>query len=77
MLVGAHVFGWAIIRICTVLTCTHTLQTRINGQNDSLQVNYLIDEAVNTGKGANSIISMLHRYLENHSLGVWPHPPRK
>ena len=33
------------------------------------QVNYLIDEAVNTGKGANSIISMLHHYLEHHSLG--------
>ena len=29
----------------------------------------MIDEAVNTGKGANSIISMLHHYLEHHSLG--------
>ena len=29
----------------------------------------MIDEAVNTGKGANSIISMLHHYMEHHSLG--------
>ena len=28
-----------------------------------LQVNYLIVEAVNTGKGANNIISMLHHFL--------------
>ena len=33
------------------------------------QVNYLIDEAVNTGKGANSIISTLHHFFEHHSLG--------
>ena len=33
------------------------------------QVNYLIDEAINTGKGANSIISMLHHFFEHHSLG--------
>ena len=32
-------------------------------------MNYLIDEAVNTGKGANSITSMLHHFLEHHSLG--------
>ena len=34
-----------------------------------LQVNYLIDEAVHTGKGANQIISLLHHFLETHSLG--------
>ena len=34
-----------------------------------VQVNYLIDEAVNTGKGANNIISMLHHFLETHNLG--------
>ena len=34
-----------------------------------LQVNYLIDEAVNTGKGANNIISMLHHFLQTHNLG--------
>ena len=33
------------------------------------QVNYLIDEAVNTGKGANNINSMLHHFLEEHNLG--------
>ena len=35
----------------------------------SIQVNYLIDEAVNTGKGANNIISMLHHFLQTHNLG--------
>ena len=33
------------------------------------QVNFLIDEAVDTGKGANATISYLHYYLENHGLG--------
>ena len=32
-------------------------------------MNYLIDEACNVGKGANSIISMLHHFLENHGFG--------
>ena len=31
--------------------------------------NYLIDEAVNTGKGASNIISMLHHSLQTHNLG--------
>ena len=35
----------------------------------SLQVNYLIDEACNTGKGANTIISLLHHFLATHGLG--------
>ena len=34
-----------------------------------LKINYLVDEAVNTGKGANSIISMVHHFLAMHSLG--------
>ena len=33
-----------------------------------LQVNYLIDEAYNVGKGANCIISMLHHFLETYSF---------
>ena len=33
------------------------------------QVTYLIDEATDTGKGANTIISMLHHFFEVHSLG--------
>ena len=33
------------------------------------QVNYLIDEGVDTGKGANSIISKLHHFLHNFGLG--------
>ena len=32
-------------------------------------MNYLIDEACNVGKGANSIISMLHHFLETYSFG--------
>ena len=32
------------------------------------QVNYLIDEASNVGKGANSTISYVHHYFENHGL---------
>ncbi len=33
------------------------------------QVNYLIDEASGTGKGANSIVSMLHHFFGEHGLG--------
>jgi len=33
------------------------------------QVTYLIDESFNVGKGANSIISMLHHFFEVHSFG--------
>ena len=32
-------------------------------------MNYLIDEASNTGKGGNTIISLLHHFLATHSLG--------
>ena len=34
-----------------------------------LQVNYLIDEAFSVGKGANSIIFMLHHFLHHHGFG--------
>jgi hypothetical protein len=33
------------------------------------QVNFLIDEASATGKGANATISYVHYYLENYGLG--------
>ena len=33
------------------------------------QVNFLIDEAASTGKGANATISYVHYYLEHHRLG--------
>ena len=33
------------------------------------QVNYLIDESVQTGKGANSVISYLHHFFDKHGLG--------
>ena len=34
-----------------------------------MQVNYLIDEGANIGKGANCIISLLHHFLSHHNLG--------
>lgn len=33
------------------------------------QINYLIDEAVDMGKGSNTIVSMLHHFFVNHGLG--------
>ena len=33
------------------------------------QVNHLIDEAVDMGKGSNAIGSMLHHFFEHHGLG--------
>ena len=33
------------------------------------QVNFLIDENVQTGKGANSTISYVHYFFEHHALG--------
>ena len=32
-------------------------------------IHYLIDEGMNTGKGANAIISLLHHFFEVHGLG--------
>lgn len=39
--------------------------------NDAVnhQINYLVDEIVSTGKGANSTISYVHHYLQNHGMG--------
>ena len=33
------------------------------------QINYLIDEAVDVGKGANTVVSLLHHFFKTHSLG--------
>lgn len=33
------------------------------------QINYLIDEAVDTGKGSKAIVSMLHHFFVHHGLG--------
>lgn len=38
-------------------------------EGSRIQTNYLIDEAQSIGKGANSIISYLHHYLESHGVG--------
>ena len=34
-----------------------------------MQVNYLIDEAVDTGKGGNTVISMLHPFFSTYGMG--------
>ena len=34
------------------------------------QMNYLIDEAFETGRGDNAVMSMIHYYLENHGLHI-------
>ena len=33
------------------------------------QVNYLLDEAIDVGRGANTVISLLHHFLQHHGLG--------
>ncbi len=38
-------------------------------EGSSTQLNFLIDEARSCGKGANSIVSMVHYYLEYYSHG--------
>ena len=35
-----------------------------------MQVNYLIDEACDTGKGTNTIVSLLHHFFQEHGLGM-------
>ena len=40
-----------------------------NSSHTYTQVNYLIDEAMNIGKGANCTISLLHHFLGHHNLG--------
>ena len=32
-------------------------------------MNYLIDEAMETGKGANTVVSLLHHFLAHHAVG--------
>lgn len=34
-----------------------------------VQVNYLVDEAGSTGKGANTVISYIHHFFVNYGLG--------
>ena len=34
------------------------------------QINYLIDEAVDTGKGSNTVISYLHHVLATYGMGA-------
>ncbi|KAL9977933.1 hypothetical protein ACROYT_G015397 [Oculina patagonica] len=45
------------------------LATRIIGEAVPRQVNYLIDEASDNGKGANTTISYVHHYFQSHRLG--------
>ena len=48
----------AIIKSVTYYTCIC-----------SFQINYLIDECFNIGKGANTIISMIHHFFEHPAFG--------
>ena len=41
----------------------------VHAEGLSSQVNYLIDEAASTGKGANCVISYMHHYLTQFGLG--------
>ena len=40
------------------------------------QTTYLLDEAMDTGKGGNTVVSFLHHFFQHHSLGeveLWLH----
>lgn len=50
---------WAFFGVCCEAT--------------SSQVNYLIDEADNAGKGANAIVSLVHDYLGKNEKGLMLH----
>ena len=41
----------------------------VHAEGISAQINYLVDEAVATGKGSNCVISYLHHYLANFGMG--------
>ena len=41
----------------------------IRAEGVSKQINYLIDEAVNCGKGANVVICLLHHFFQNFGFG--------
>ena len=35
-----------------------------------MQINFIIDEAVDTGKGSNTVVSYLHSFLSAYSMGA-------
>ncbi|ELT95744.1 hypothetical protein CAPTEDRAFT_214547 [Capitella teleta] len=41
----------------------------VHSEGANRQHNYMIDEAVSVGKGANTVISLLHHYLDHYSYG--------
>ena len=41
----------------------------INNEAAQIQINYIIPECSQTGKGANTVISLLHHFLDNFTLG--------
>ena len=41
----------------------------VHAEGMSTQVNYLVDEAVSTGKGVNSVVSYLHHFLQHYGIG--------
>ena len=65
-------------RKCAIFgVCCEAVPRQVNNENYFeilivilyLQVNYLIDEACNTGKGGNTVISLLHHFLATHGVG--------
>ena len=60
MLRGHTQAGWFLLH--------HNKQAKSN-LTPFTQVNYLIDEGCNIGKGGNCIISLLHHFLAHHNLG--------
>jgi hypothetical protein len=43
---------------------------RSQSQSQQAQSQVLIDESLDVGKGANTVVSLLHHYLEHHSHGA-------
>ena len=52
-----------------VLTPKHLMLDNLKF-NNFFKVNYLIDEGVDTGKGSNTVVSLLHHYLAKYGLGA-------
>ena len=41
----------------------------VNAEGLPQQINYMVDESVSCGKGANQVISMLHHFLKHYGIG--------
>ena len=50
-------------------SCFQLFIFNIHYEAIGIQVNYVIPEGTVTGKGANSVVSMVHHYLSHYTLG--------